>query len=221
MNKYVLSGLGGLAAGILIALIVMNVAVPTTIASDNPTVGVVLVIDVYDKYGNLKQHYVKEGDLLLKNWIALQQYWFERNADADTGVYVIATGGATKDYDYFCQTGGASPYKAVILLGNGTTAPVVDDYTLNSEVANFEISGVSITFSGNDMNLSITGSWVSDASYNISEIGLKIKISHNLPGDSGHTEYWVLVFRDVLATTIQLQSGDTISITYTLVYDNP
>jgi hypothetical protein len=215
MNKYVLSGLSGLAAGIILALIAMNVITPPAAAiNDNPSIGVLLTIDVYGPDGSLKQHYVKEGDLLLKNWIALQQYWFMYNPDSNTGINPKNTGGTVGDCSYW-QTNGNSGYKADIVLGNGTTSPAIDDYTLNNKLVTFDISSINIMTSGNDMNLSITGSWVADSSYNITEVGLEIRAY------CGANAYPLLIFRDVLATPITLNAQDTISVTYTLMYDNP
>lgn len=96
-----------------------------------------------------------------------------------------------------------------IYLGTGNVTPTIDDYKLSGElVTGLTSQGQSTTANNNSITFSATATNNTDAPVTIKEIGLGGYIS-------GKTPCVVLLTRDVLATPVTLNVGDskTFSIT--------
>lgn len=196
---------------VALAVIALSIATPLVNTNrDNTAISVVLHLKVIDRSGKVKYDIVKDNDLLLKNFVRLIAFIFKYNADASVGK-VRALSGSEIDLSHI-ETSDSTSHDCMILIGSGTTPPTLDDFTFQETKASFPATSITLVVSGNDMNLSITGSWVSTANISVTEIGLKVWIAPNA---------WYLVFRDVLDSPVTLNEGDTITVTYTIMFDNP
>ena len=195
----------GIVAVIAVALVVLNVGTPAGMVagphdSMRTSLGVKLVIQVHHADGST-QTYVKEGDLVMKNF-------------ANLLINMMIMGTQDPDGDYtFVNTAGSSTYAvdfnegttAVIAIGNGTTTPTLNDYNLSSEVVSFPVQDADIIINGNNMTIDIFGSYVVNNAVNVTEVGLATLLTN-----AGR----VLLFHDVLPSPIQLNAGDGITIHY-------
>lgn len=96
-----------------------------------------------------------------------------------------------------------------IYLGTGNVTPTIDDYKLSGElVTGLTSQGQSTTANNNSITFSAIATNNTDAPVTIKEIGLGGYVT-------GITPFVVLLTRDVLATPVTLNTGDskTFSIT--------
>jgi len=225
VRRKLFAGLGsGLVAGIVIALVLLNVGAPA--AQPQPSelgasMGVKLVIEIHRADGTTEK-YVKEGDLILENFAKTLVTMFSGKNDPDNEDKKTEVSGTTIE-DVSIGTGmfGCS---GAIRLGNGSiTSPSLTDYKLANEIVKFCVEDADITVNGNNMTVDVFGSYTFDAAATITEVGLSYYDYSStsdpalLLGDG----YNVLVFHDVLSSPINVNSGDGITVHYYIYLINP
>ena len=204
MKKAIL-GLGsGIVAGILVVLVVLNVATP--VVQNHTTIGVKLVVEVHRTNGETER-YVKEGDLILKNFANIIIALVSPTSDTEDDKKYVDESGALRGLD---NTGG----NGYICIGTGTTPASLNDYKLENQVVCFAVQDGDISINGSDIIVDIFASWTTDTAYNITEVGLKTKGLYN-------DAYPAFIMRDVLTEPIQLSAGDGITVHYYIFLDNP
>ena len=109
-----------------------------------------------------------------------------------------------------------------VMLGTGTNAFAVDDYTLQTDVSSsFAKVLLDVTASAITEKQGRTLTWVgkyvnnSNADIAVSEIGFTKNMF--LPSAGGYTD--VLIYREVLAAPVTIHAGEGITVTITFTFD--
>ena len=148
------------------------------------------------------------------------------NCTAEQGLYswrgIIDDGGQDADYDdeyynYDYRNG------FTIFVGNGNTAPDVNDYCLESPLELSVLSAACYNTANEVMTVRTfrndTGSEVT-----IKEIGLYMFGASGWSGNEGnnsHCHYPILLGRRVLSTPVTLAAGDMYTFHYTVSFETP
>jgi hypothetical protein len=120
----------------------------------------------------------------------------------------ICTSGTNYDSTSI-STGNLNFLKCEIYLGTGNVTPTIDDYKLSGELITSLVSqGLSTTANNNSITFSAIATNNTESPVTIKELGLGGYNTDNIP-------FVVLLTRDVLATPVTLNTGDskTFSIT--------
>ena len=107
-------------------------------------------------------------------------------------------------------TGNFSFYGCEIYLGTGNVTPTIDDYKLSGELITSLVSqGLKTTANNNSINFSAIATNNTESPVTIKELGLGGYYRYS------DTSFVILLTRDVLATPVTLNTGDskTFSIT--------
>jgi len=113
--------------------------------------------------------------------------------------------------------------ESYILLGSGTTAFSFSDKTLTNYVTT-PPSLIRVTTSGNAMNITITGTYSATSTTTVNEIGYAISFQANsyataCNGISMCGPYYYLVIRDVLSNAITVTAGQTLNVTFIIMFN--
>lgn len=113
-------------------------------------------------------------------------------------------------------------YNPRVMLGTGTNAFSIDDYTLQTDVSSsFTKASLGVTAGTLTEKLGRTLTWVgkyvnnSNEDFAISEIGFTKNMF--LQNAGGYTD--VLIYREVLATPVTVPAGQGITVTLTFTFD--
>ncbi|MEM4497544.1 MAG: hypothetical protein QW692_01820 [Nitrososphaerota archaeon] len=108
--------------------------------------------------------------------------------------------------------------KVVIGIGSGSTPPSVYDVDLYNPIVKIEVpsTSVSVSDSGTALTATYTASWTATGSYAIRETGLYM-LAAELGTNSIDDRF--LLSRDVLDEPITVESGDVVSVTYTVTME--
>ena len=174
---------------------------------------VTLNVKVYDANGNLKAEMCKDDDLVLSNFGNLL-----------AGVFEDLDGNGNYPPDSFTETDSTTSnilcrYTEVVAfweppgsgisgghigIGNGTNAPAISDYNLQTQILAWEEVGDPTYSTG---NVSLSATFTSDDSYNITEAGFLMKTD---------TELLILMFRDTF-NAVEVVATDTVTVTYVIM----
>ncbi len=195
------------------------------IASEKPSfdTGVIipaLSISVYDKDGRLIRSFTKVGDLPTKNFLKwlMHTWWYYTSSinivngtwTSDDGSSVFPSTGATHG-GYYSNVGGVSSITLKVALGNGTTAPTIDDYALESEVDEAPVTYYVFDANSTHMWIEVKATYTATSPINITEIGL---FGYMYSGSATSPPHrWFLLFRDVISQ-ISLDVDQTLEVRY-------
>lgn len=170
-----------------------------------------LVVEHYDVEGKLMERRVKKSDSFVKNFASMIQIIFEPASGVSYGLTDIGgTGrGYIKDksaYSWYYISGTSL---VEIGIGSSDAAFGIENYTLGNPIAWNTVSSPTLAILGNQMNVSISTTFSFDASYTISETGVRVYLNQ----ETGY-DYWNLILRDLISPSISVNAGDTVTITY-------
>lgn len=122
------------------------------------------------------------------------------------------TSGISND-DQNTQTGTAFTKVGHLLVGSGTTAPTRDDYKLENCLTQFEKQSTTESIELGKLTVSCVFRNTGEAT-TINELGY-FKPFGTTVTSASFDAYSILIMRKVLDTPIQVEAGETFSISYT------
>lgn len=208
----------GAALGFLIPLNSNNIA--ETSERSELEIGVIvpaLQLKVYDSKGFLVKSYTKVGDLPTVNFLkAIMHSWwyYDDSIQLYNGTWTAEDGTSGYPADnyhaaYSGVVGGVTKISLKIVLGNGTTSPTVDDYALESKLAEAPVTYYKFDMNSTHMWIEVKGSFTATDAINITEVGLALLMDNAIS-----TDYeWILLFRDTISQ-ISLDPDETLEVRY-------
>jgi len=179
-----------------------------------------LRIEHYSKDGKLKKVVSQEGDRVLDNFAYFLKLIFTNvgaNEYADVSGFVSEDGESVTlrlGYDYNCwDYANGVPKRFFVEMGTGTTPPSNSDYSLENYHNRAVASIHSLELLSDSIKITLRGSVSATSDVTINEVGLALYC----PDYMGN-RYFILLFRDVLAESISLASGEHLSIYYTIEF---
>ena len=105
----------------------------------------------------------------------------------------------------------------IMYIGNGTTAPTKDDYTMESCLTNYTIKACNVTHNLNDGIIIMSFSLLPNEDLQLSEIGIFTSDGHYSGRNLNTTpkSRFAMVCHDVF-TPVTLPANKTVTITYTI-----
>lgn len=165
-----------------------------------------------EKPSGSKVSICKDDDIILKNFAQLIGELFSidfnssiRGVSGSTGTWEDGLGTSSEDgieIDYD---------ESFIHIGDGTTSPTIDDYSLDNENTTVKVSAHTYSTSGVEYNVSISCVWNPTKTYTIKEMGLSVE-STSLGGEQ------VMIARDTV-TPIDVENGDTVTLKYIWLFN--
>ena len=167
---------------------------------------------VYDSYGNVKAERHKENDPISIQWyrmVANMMFGFIRSG----ALTWYDTGYNERKYADF-ENEGINP-KAYIALGDGAGTPSLYDYKLFNEITK-DVPDMAVNDDATNQQyiVTYTKTFVIDTDFTLTEIGLLLYLDTDLSG--GILGVYLLVAHDSVSPSIDLVTGDSVSITYQL-----
>ena len=229
------TGMRRLAPALIIPLIIISFVGGYMLAPSNTTdtsmqtqpgnvITITPILRVYDEAGNLIVE--KVGDPPTDNLAHLFMLTIAPRYKTDGTSFTISTvkfDGTAVSID----PGSAAPayqHTLWIVAGTDTNPPSYSDYTMQLAAVG-EAKTINYYFDSttNEWVLQVTGTLTFSASYNITSVGLTTDVrgSSIYAPASGTAEENLLVFRDLLPQSIQVQNGDSISVQYEIRFKLP
>lgn len=214
-NIILLLGIMALSIGLLSNYLIANpeYILINTVTSDNSggvdnSIGLNIIVEHY-RNSELLSKQEKENDIFLRNFGIYLCGTF-KGSDATVMYMNEDVAGLQKsfswiDYSYTSQS--------QMMIGTGTTAPTLLDWSLETEVYYDEIMQVGYTVSGTQMNITYACSFGIDAPHTIGEAGFTYTL------DTGATNYPFLMARDLLPTPIAVIAGDIVTVKYVMMFN--
>jgi len=191
------------------------------IVNPNLRTGVIvpaLQINVYNNDGTLIKSYRKVGDLPTKNFLKwlMHTWWYDNDAvQIINGTWTAEDGttGTPGDNYYHGAAGttvaGVDGISLKVVLGNGTTPPTIDDYSLESKLVEAPVTWYKFDANSTHMWIEVKATYTATSPINITEVGLAGYMSNGY----GTSRKWSLFFRDVISQ-ISLDVDQTLEIRY-------
>jgi len=220
-----------LALALVAAIILAPMAAP---AAGRPAeIAGSYVLDVRDTLKNDVKITVKRADGSIEvyekagdPWTVNVMYFIANyilGREKVSAVPLIREDGASRRIETEYVVYGGSSYsnidpKVVIGIGSGSTPPSVYDADLYNPITKIEVpsTGVSVSDSGTAFTATYTASWTATGSYAIRETGLYM-LAAELGTNTIDDRF--LLSRDVLDQPITVESGDVVSVTYTVTME--
>jgi hypothetical protein len=125
------------------------------------------------------------------------------------------------NYGFLCH--GSPPLisrkESYILLGSGTTAFSFTDRTLTNYITTSP-SLIRVTTSGNAMNITVTGTYSATSTTTVNEIGYAISYTVSyISCGAPYGPFYYLVIRDVLPNAITVTAGQTLNVTFIIMFN--
>jgi len=228
-RKKLVAGLGsGVLAGIVIALVLLNVGVP--LAQPNPGAETIVFNPIKEIRKNMvtKLRVWKNGELIYEGKDPISNIWLYLIARDLFMVDFNKFDGKLLDVEGEDKHGGLfrmyPTYNYLsIHLGDGSSASV-SDYRIGHKLIEYDIPHETDPFIINDngthLNVTVTTTYTSDDSYTLSEVGLIAKIYSHY--DYKAYVYSYLVAHDVFPS-VSINSGDSLTFAWIFVakYNDP
>jgi len=175
---------------------------------------------VYDSNGNVKAERHKENDPISIQWyrmVANMMFGFIRSGALtwyDTG-YNERTWVDTR----FCGYDDAYSHdpRAYIALGNGSGTPSLYEYKIFSEVTK-DLPSITVTddTANSQYIVTYTKTFTIDSDFTLTEVGLLLRMDVDASVSGDKNFVYMLVAHDSVSPSIDLVTGDSVSITYQL-----
>lgn len=187
-----------------------------------------LIAEAYDSNGNLKQKVEKDNDLIMNNFRNFLIYslfypyydvlspTFSLYDTTNTSKTLISKCWQSSSLDYQYRwvdsASGSDPKGGYIGIGDGTTAPTVIDYDLESIVGSkTAVTGAYPTWNSGTGDITIVSTIPITGSYNITEGALFTRWLTQ----ASATTYYFMITRDTF-DAIAVENGDTFVLTIIL-----
>jgi len=187
--------------------------------------GAILELTVKDKNGKVTDHRVMRSKSFVRQFLEL--LWVQSYQIPEVAPYnMLATSNAARDICESCLTfDTTAPSGDVthgIIVGEGTTAPTIDDYKIETiidhdasppTVGDLQYGAVAFGAPASDATTSqftITRDFAnaSGGAITVNEIALYVK------GYKYMTTYYFMAIRDVIAGGIAVPNGQTLTVNY-------
>lgn len=176
---------------------------------------IVLNVKAFDSNGVLKGEFCKDNDLPTRNWAIFWAGILRDTTSNYSPTFYRYDGSPVAMVIRYSEIGSffegitdGQGEGGVIAIGTDNTAPTSSDNTLGSMQETYTPIDDPVYANG---NVTFTGTIDITGTYTVNEVGYYETSDNNW-------EY--LFFRDVLDSGISVVSGDTVSVTYTIVLDS-
>jgi len=188
-------------------------------------VGAILELTVKDKDGKVTDHRIMRSKSFVRQFLEL--LWVQSFQIPEVAPYAVKdTAGALVDVCEssftFAADGGIGVVTHGIIVGEGTTAPTIDDYVIETlidhdaappTVGDLQYGAVTFGAPASDATTSqftITRNFsnASGGAITVNEVALYVKAYLS------NTTYYFMIIRDVIAGGIAVPDGETLTVNY-------